>query len=340
LPIRAYRLRRTFDPLVSSRRTGIVSYRSRQLGEDMNSHGPTASTIVRARRNSNRWRLTTGGAALAIAMLFTACSQDQLSQRGLIQPRDGRAAAVIPGTHEWPLNDANPDTINGAVWNPSEAFQTGTGNLDPFLQIQNSPAEEGFNPDVSGVLDHQHSANFHHSLPLNHIPVIRKQRVSYREVILDANEANSLPGAQFSIDKFNVWLCNDANAGAYDTRSDFESNSACALVYGLTHSGQPDTLLASDASSRGSGNQFDYQILIPDAAFLAAAGAVGVNANTDCGYNGNTSAPCGSYVVVDTKMGYKGGDWVTGSTFEELSTVVRPWVTVTKTAVPSFTRRY
>jgi hypothetical protein len=273
-------------------------------------------------------------------MLFTACSQDQLSQRGLIQPRDGRAAAVIPGTHEWPLNDANPDTINGAVWNPSEAFQTGTGNLDPFLQIQNSPAEEGFNTDVSGVLDDKNSANFNHSLPLNHIPVIRKQGVSYRELILDANEANSLPDAQFSIDKFNVWLCNDANAGAYDTRSDFESNSACALVYGLTHSGQPDTLLASDASSRGSGNQFDYQILIPDAAFLAAAGAVGVNANTDCGYNGNTSAPCGSYVVVDTKMGYKGGDWVTGSTFEELSTVVRPWVTVTKTAVPSFTRRY
>jgi len=279
--------------------------------------------------------------ALAIAALLAACTQDQTGQRGLTRPQDGHSASIIPGTHEWPLNDAFPDTVNGAVWNPSEAFQTGTGNLDPFLQIQDAPNEEGFNTNASGVLDDGNSANFNHALSLNHIPVIIKNGVSYRELILDANEANSVPSAQFSIDKFNVWLCNDATAPAYDDRTDFENNaSKCALVYGLTHSGQPDTLLASDASSRGSGNQFDYQILIPDAAFLAAAVSVNVNANTDCGYNGNTSPSCGTYIVVDTKMGYKGGDWVTGSTFEELSTVVRPWVTVTKTATPSFTRRY
>jgi hypothetical protein len=248
---------------------------------------------------------------------------------------------VIPGTHEWPLNDAIPDTIFGVIWNPSESFQVGTGNLDPFLQIQDAPNEEGFNTDVAGVLDDKNSGNFNHALPLNHIPVISKGGVAFRELILDANEANSTPDAQFSIDKFNVWLCNDANAPAYDTRDDFENNSSkCALVYSLTHSGQPDTLLASDAASRGSGNQFDYQILIPDANFQAAAVSVNVNANTDCGYNGNLSTPCGSYIVLDTKMGYKGGDWVTGATFEEFSTIVRPWVTVTKTANPTFTRRY
>ena len=139
----------------------------------MNSHGRTASTNeVRTRRNTNRWRLTRGVTALAVVALIAACSQDQTNQRSLTRPRDGAAASVLPGTHEWPLNDAIPATIYGAIWNPSEAFQVGTGNLDPFLQVQDSPNEEGFNTDAKNVLDDGSSANFNHSLPLNHIPVI------------------------------------------------------------------------------------------------------------------------------------------------------------------------
>jgi hypothetical protein len=223
------------------------------------------------------------------------------------------------------------------IWNQAGNFKVGTGVLNPFLSVQNTPSEQGFNTDGAFTLD-QTRSNFTNALPLNHVPVINLKGGggAYREFIFDANEANSVPDAQFSIDRFNLWLCNDPNAATFTTRADFEGGDGgkCAKVYDLN----AKTLLATDANSLGSGGDFDYQILIPDAAFVTAAAAVAAGA--DCAYNGGDSPSCGTYIILDVGMGGKGGDYITGATFEEFSTLRRPWVAVTKTATPSFTRRY
>ena len=273
----------------------------------------------------------------AAAVLLAACGQDQVKRTDITRPRDG-ASPVVTGANEVDLIDGPPSVpVNGALWNRAANFKVGTGVINPFLSLQNNPTEQGFNTDGSFTLD-QTRSQFTNALPLNHVPVINVKNGggAFREFIFDANEANSSPDAQFSIDQFNLWLCNDPAAGTFTTRAQFESNAHCTKVYSL----DGKTLLATDANSLGSGSDFDYQILVPDAQFVAAAGGIGVNTVTECTFNGVNSAPCGSFIILDVKMGFKGGDFVTGATFEEFSTLNRPFVTVTKTATPSFTRRF
>lgn len=308
----------------------------------MSPHGFTASAnTVRTRRSTNRWRLTQAVTALAVAVL-AACTSDQAGKPTLTKPGD-RPSLVVTGPNEIDLIDGlastpvTSSTGNTALWNQAGSFKVGTGVLNPFLSVQAAGDEEGFNTDGNFNYD-QTRSQFTNALPLNHVPVIHLKNGggAYREFIFDANEANSTPDAQFSIDQWNLWLCNDAAAATFDTRSQFEGGDGgkCIKVYDLNGK----TLLATDANSLGSGGDFDYQILVPDAAFQAAIASVSVS--SACDYNGGDAAPCGAYLILDVKMGFKGGDWVTGSTFEEFSTLKRPWVAVTKTATPSFTRRY
>ena len=271
------------------------------------------------------------------AVLLAACGQDQVRRTDITRPRDG-ASPVVTGANEVDLIDGPASVVvNGAQWNRAANFKVGTGVINPFLSIQNNPTEQGFNTDGDFTLD-QTRSQFTNALPLNHVPVINVKNGggAFREFIFDANEANSSPDAQFSIDQFNLWLCNDAAAGTFTTRTQFESNAHCTKVYTL----DGKTLLATDANSLGSGSDFDYQILVPDNLFTTAAGGIGVNTVTDCTFNGVNSAPCGSFIILDVKMGFKGGDFGTGATFEEFSTLNRPFVTVKKTATPSFTRRF
>ncbi len=289
-------------------------------------------------RTTPIWRVRSIWTAAIASTAFLASCSDQIGQKALVHPRDA-ASAVVTLPNEVDLIDGPTVVdINGGLWNRAQNFKVGTGLLNPFLTIQNDGSEEGFNTDAATLPLDDKRQEFTNALPLNHIPVINKKGGggAYREIIFDANEANSDPDAQYSIDQFDLWLCNDAAAGTFSTRSQFQTNANCTKVYDL--GGKVG--LATDANSKGSGSDFDYQILIPDSKFIAAATAVGVNTATDCTYNGADADPCGSYIILDLKLGFKGGTYVTGSTFEEMSTIKRPWVSVTKTAVPSFTRRY
>jgi hypothetical protein len=283
------------------------------------------------------------GIAATVAML-AACSEDG-AKPSKVMSTGPNISPVVHTSGEVDLIDGgSPQTINGAIWNSSAAFSVGTGNLNPFLNFQDAPQEEAFNTDASGVLDVKEANT--ESLPLNHVPVITIGGVEYREFILDANESNSAPNAFFSIDFFNLWLCDDPAAPTFTQRTQFENNVNCDNVYNLGGK----VILATDDLSKGSGNGYDYRILIPETLFEQSAADVGVSTTTDCSYNGGNSAPCGAFLILDTHWGGRqppgcsefpdvANCWITDATFEEFSTLQRPWVTVTKTAVPSFKRR-
>ena len=276
---------------------------------------------------------TWGAVGLAVAAVV-ACSEDQtVKNKSMTAPQD--PSMVVTGPDEIDLVDVFTQVVNGATWNQAQDFKVGTGVINPFLSIQANGVETGFNTDGTFEYD-QTRSNFTNPLPLNTVPTIVKAGTAYREFIMDANEANSAPDGQFSIDSLDIWLCADSNATDYTLHSDYRSNTACKKVYDLGGK----TILATDANSQGSGSSFDYQILIPEQKFIDAANQISSTAIADCSYAGFNAPSCGVYIIVDAKMGGKGGDWVTGSTFEEFSTLKRPWVKVTKTATPSFTRKY
>lgn len=241
------------------------------------------------------------------ALLLGSCNGPQA-----VVPEDGAALAAAPAGG-WDLTVPEAE-VNGALWLSGEAFKVGTGVINPFLSIQKKNVQEGFDTDGAFRYD-QTRPNFTDALPLNVVSQIEIDGVWYRELILDANEANADPDAQFSIDEFELWLCATPDAATYEWYDDFATNTDdCRKVYDFRDemlTGDPKVGYASDANTQGSGSDLDYHILIPEDYFGA----------TGCYYN--PAADCGVYLILWTKMGGVGGDWVVGSTFEEFSTLVR-----------------
>ena len=302
--------------------------------------------------------------ALAAALLLAGCNGDLNEEQrktevpappiALVPEAAGEVDLVIDNQVGSALTDNGTSltaNINGAVWRSPVAFNTGTGVLEPFLRVEGgnndfddiTGTEEGFNTNAADPEGDSKNDPHTHALALNSVPVVKLAGVEYREIILDANESNSAPDALFSIDRFDLYLCDDDPAAAgYDEFADFRNNPApspqCKKIYDLGGK----VALASDNATKGSGNALDYQILIPNTNFTGS----GINL-AGCEYNGynpsdkqGTAEPCGIWIILDTKMGGKGGDYVTGATFEEFSTILRPFVTVAKTAVPTFKRTY
>jgi len=287
-------------------------------------------------------------------LVLAGCNGEPVaSSKGAVD-RPGIQAAlgdILPGDaayHDLIGDLSSSLTINGALWQWPVAFGTGSGVLDPFLDGQqqgNNTTEEMFNTDGAFTLD-QGRTTFTDALPLNRVPVINVGGTSYREFILDANEANSPPDAQFSIDLFDVWLCNSSTAKTFTTVDQFAGAAApCVKIYNIVE-GAKNTGLATDEATSGSGQDLDYRILIPDTKFTGAV-LPGGGTVASCPYNPNQNPDCGIYLIFHLKMGFLSvttppddETWQVGSTFEEMSTIIRPFVTVTKTAVPSFTRKY
>lgn len=274
---------------------------------------------------SLRWVCT----AAVVAVGLTGCNPDRIDHNtpSVFAPRSSNFT-VEPG--QFDIVTANDVTVLGTRFISGLAWKTGTGNIHPFLGIQSNGSERGFNTDGSFTYD-QTRSNWTNPLPLNWVPVISKGGVSYRELILDANEANSGIAAYFSLDTLDIYLCDDPNAKTYSQFSDFQNNALCKRVYNL----QGQVGLATDGKTNGSGNSLDYDILIPETNFSSS----GLSKLQSCHYN-PAAADCGLWVIVKAKMGGLAGDWVTGSTYEEFATIERPFVTVAKTAVPNVTRTY
>ena len=95
------------------------------------------------------------------------------------------------------------------------ASKVGTGNINPFLDLHESPAEEGFNTD--GAFSYtQARTSWTNPVPLNMVPPITgadipagMQAGTSREFVLDLNESNSIPDTLVSLDFWVMWLCKD-----------------------------------------------------------------------------------------------------------------------------------
>ncbi|HET9982507.1 MAG TPA: hypothetical protein VFQ38_02930 [Longimicrobiales bacterium] len=285
---------------------------------------------------TSRWlvRCTALGLVAGITAVLFACS-DRPTAPTTARPVAPEAATVPAGG--WNLTEGSPVTITSSagvtgIWEFPTPFNVGTGLISPFLRVQNNGTEAGFNTNANNVLDDKSGSI---ALALNRVPVIKRGNAFFRQIILDANESNSDPDQQISIDRFDLWVCNDPGAPNFNQRSQFTGNSNCVKVYDLNGK----TAFAFDSLTSGSGNALDYDILISEQGFLNGFSALNVDP-AQCPYMGPNAAPCGLWLILDTQMGGFGGDWVAGATFEEYSTIKQPYVTVSKTATPTFTRTH
>ena len=200
-------------------------------------------------------------------------------------------------------------TIDGAIFQDSANIGSGTGNYETFLALgDNDGNEAAFNSDDTPPLDASNT-NLDHAksetLLLSSIPIIigtgsiasggngGEVGVAYYEFRVDLNEANSNPSGQISLDTFQLYT---SSSSTIMTLADLQNTAT--LRYDMDGNGDT-TLLLSEVST-GSGTD-DYSVLVPVSKF----GAVD---------------PATTYLYLYTEMGFKGGDYVAGSGFEEWNT--------------------
>ena len=252
----------------------------------------------------------------------------------------GGAVASAPGPHDITDPGDVADLNDGALIEQSFLAVVGTGNLNPFVRIQASPVEDGYNTShrLSGnpkIVYHDGSATDDttdpstHDLLLNTVPIVSFEGSLYREFRLDLNEDQS-SGVLLSLDDVRIWtgihpFINNLNI---DTDEYEHYSSANSQTSDGTATGTPVWSLEDgwwvvmDSSlSAGSGNLGDARLLVPVGDFGEAGEACPYNPTADCDY----------FVYFYSQFGVHNP---AESTFEEWS--VRDVPFITKTVETSF----
>ena len=180
---------------------------------------------------------------------------------------------------------------------------SGTGIFDPFVRLQASPAESGYN--TNGTLQFDSKAGkWTHAILVSAIPVVNVGGVNYWELFVDINEGNS--AKQISLNEVEIWFTTNPLLSGYVDPTGFAAGAT--LQYDF--SGE---ILINDVN-QGSGRG-DLRYLVP--------------------LTGITMPPAGTYFLLYSEWGgtTAGPTFISDGGFEEWK--VRKVATPTIATTPS-----
>lgn len=155
---------------------------------------------------------------------------------------------------------------NGAFFYQNTSQPTGTGYIDPFLRLQDSPVEEAFNTDYrqngQAPLDAKSDPNFTHSLKFGDLGIVTKNGKDYYLFTLDIDEPNNGPKRDISLDQVKIY------AGSSGSLANL---STTTLLWDMDGAGDATVYLNGGALSPGNGGD-DMQMLVPTSFFAGHAG--------------------------------------------------------------------
>ena len=155
-------------------------------------------------------------------------------------------------------------STDGSIWSSNVTQPTGSGLYQPFLRLQASPNEEGFNTDFNSPfpLDDKPPLNFTHSVQWNSLATVTIGGTDYYSFQLDANEQQSGDQSLISLDRLKIYTGTDP---ALSTLSGLGTP-----LYDLD--GVSDqTIFIDTALKPGSGTD-DLTVYIPKSYFAGVSG--------------------------------------------------------------------
>jgi hypothetical protein len=162
--------------------------------------------------------------------------------------------------------------FNGAIFEEVSPQPTGTGYVDPFLRLQHSGIEEGYNTsDRPFQYDQKEPLAYTHDIQLEDVPIVTIDGVEYREFYLDINEADSAGKELLSLDELRIYLSGTALVDpVYNTNK--EKLSGLTAVYdmdgGLT--GNQDNWIKLNYSLNSGSGSGDMVAYIPNSLFTGS----------------------------------------------------------------------
>jgi hypothetical protein len=183
-----------------------------------------------------------------------------------------KATVVIDlsGTGTATLTGGMGDSILDATSAPTTV---GTGSIDSFERLQNSPTEQGYNTDANNVDDNK-GGIFTHSLLLSNLDTTSK--LGYYTFLLDINETAKT--SLISIDALQLYVASTGNLSQSGTPGpgatlvyDFltATSVSCTTVGSSSCSGtgSPSKVILDYNNNEGSGNGFDMFLYVKQSLF-------------------------------------------------------------------------
>lgn len=283
-------------------------------------------TSARVQTRSRRWR-TRG-----IRSLFATFAVSALLV-GTVLADGGTLDVQVANSLGYAVDTTTDGAIVEYIGKDNVDFgASGSGIFESFLQVQDTPKEEGYNTDGVSEFDTGSSPTFNHSVLVSEIPTVACESIDGSEtgtglcweLFADINDsnANDPNAARIQLTDLEIWFTDDNEITGYDQGgSGFGTDGD--KVYDFD-----GTILINDVNS-GSGRG-DLRYLIPIENITIPA---------DCGFG---DSDCTTYFVVYTEWGEtdEEGDFISDSGFEEWKVRRYPFVEVTKTAVAEFTRTF
>jgi len=214
----------------------------------------------------------------------------------------------------------------GAIFAQINVQPTGTGVIQSFLRLQNTPTEQGYNtdarsynnggngPSASGVktqFDEKSDPNFTRSIQLGAIPKVtvcsQGTCTTYREFFLDINENSADPGHMLSLDQLEIFTSSSSTLNYYQPGAGTANSSlsnpltgaSSQLIYTLDtgFTNTPDNPFTDNwinldylTNSGGSGKG-DMVFYLPDRLFTGMSGSTNVYLYSQFGCGG-ANLPC------------------------------------------------
>ena len=180
---------------------------------------------------------------------------------------------------------------------------SGTGTFDPFLRIQGTPTEQGYNTNGTVEFDTK-TGTWTHAIRVSHIPVLDCPAPTTGkcwELFVDVNENNSTPFV--SLNKLQVFYTDNANLTGYST---FSTSPPTGTSLQYSFSGD---ILMKDVN-QGSGRG-DLRYFIP-----LSHGTDTIAIPAGCGYNPNDTG-CSTYFLLYSQWGTTSTTYNSDGGFEE-----------------------
>jgi len=146
-------------------------------------------------------------------------------------------------------------SIGDAYFYQFEADTSGTGLIDPFLQVKPANVSdwviEGYNTDYT-VRTPQYDENKvkSHPLLLSAVPSVEIGGITYREFLLDINENSGGTNSLLSLDELRLFVSTSSDLTGFNPATNTFSSGPSTLIYSF---GESDWIKLDYDTSSGSG---------------------------------------------------------------------------------------
>src|SRR5438874_4755727 len=156
-------------------------------------------------------------------------------------------------------------TIDGALFFQTDQLPSGTGFIDPFLRVQASPTEQGYNTDGGFPFDDKSPHNFQHSVLLSSLAEFNLNGTEYFKFMLDANQTGA-SNHTFTLTQLQIYTSNNGaqTTTTFNPDGTLAFDSSTHLAYNMNPGGGTANSVITTATGSG---KFDAFVYVPVSDF-------------------------------------------------------------------------